>query len=199
MSPPDVWGPPIWRFFHILAENIHEEDYDKLIPQLFTLIRRTCVYLPCPECSEHATSFLAKIAPSNIPNKTEFKNMLYLFHNMVNKKKRKPLFDYSNLKTYKNINIFYAFNQFSIVYNTRGNMRTLTESFQRQFIIRDFKYWIKIHAASFYPRTEIFLQNSNNNNNDNNNNNNNNNDNNNNNNNNNDNSSINLIINSSVV
>ena len=61
MSPPSVWGPPIWSFFHILAENIHEEDYNRLIPQLFTLIRRTCVYLPCPECSEHATKFLAKI------------------------------------------------------------------------------------------------------------------------------------------
>ena len=73
MSPPDVWGPPIWRFFHILAENIHEEQYHSLIPQLFTLIRRTCVYLPCPECSEHATKFLAKIGPSDISNKTEFK------------------------------------------------------------------------------------------------------------------------------
>ena len=31
MSPPSVWGPPIWRFFHILAENIHEEDYNKLL------------------------------------------------------------------------------------------------------------------------------------------------------------------------
>ena len=161
MSPPSVWGPPIWRFFHILAENIHEEDYNKLIPQLFTLIRRTCVYLPCPECSEHATKFLAKIGPSDISNKTEFKNMLYLFHNMVNKKKGKQLYDHSNLNIYKNINIFFAFNQFSVVYNTKGNMKTLTESFQRQFVIRDFKHWVKTYAASFYPRSEIFLQNSN--------------------------------------
>ena len=172
MSPPDVWGPPIWRFFHILAENIHEEQYHSLIPQLFTLIRRTCVYLPCPECSEHATKILAKIGPSDISNKTEFKNMLYIFHNMVNKKKGKPLFDYSKINIYKNINIFYAFNQFSSVYSSKGNMKTLTESFQRQFIIRDFKYWVKTHAASFYPRSEILLQtssNESNNNNDNNN------------------------------
>jgi len=171
MSPPGVWGPPIWRFFHILAENIHEEQYNRLIPQLFTLIRRTCVYLPCPECSEHATKFLAKISPSDISNKTDFKNMLYLFHNMVNKKKGKPMFDHLNLNTYRNINIFFAFNQFSIVYNTKGNMKTLTESFQRQFIIRDFKHWISVHAASFYPRSEIFLQNITINNNNNNNNN----------------------------
>lgn len=172
MSPPGVWGPPIWRFFHILAENIHEEDYNRLIPQLFSLIRRTCVYLPCPECSDHATKFLAKIGPTDISNKTEFKNMLYLFHNMVNKKKRKPLFDYSNLNIYKNINIFYAFNQFSSVYNTKGNMKTLTESFQRQFIIRDFKQWVKTNAGSFYPRSEIFLLNNNDNNHNNGNNNN---------------------------
>ena len=174
MSPPGVWGPPIWRFFHILAENIHEEDYNRLIPQLFSLIRRTCVYLPCPECSEHATKFLAKISASDISNKIEFKNMLYLFHNMVNKRKGKPLYNYSNLNIYKNINIFLAFNQFSIVYNTKGNMNTLTESFQRQFIIKDFKQWIKTYAASFYPRSEIFLLNNNDNNNNNNNNDNNN-------------------------
>ena len=40
-------------------------------------------------------------------------------------------------------------------------MKTLTESFQRQFVIRDFKHWVKTYAASFYPRSEIFLQNSN--------------------------------------
>ena len=99
--------------------------------------------------------------------------MLYLFHNMVSKRKGKELFNYSNLNIYKNINIFFAFNQFSSVYNTKGNMKTLTESFQRQFIIRDFKYWVKIHAASFYPRSEIFLQTSSNDNNNNNNNDNN--------------------------
>ena len=160
MSPPGVWGPPIWRFFHILAENIHEEDYNRLIPQIFYFIKRICLYLPCPDCSEHATKFLSKIKPSEISNKKEFKNMLYLFHNMVNAKKRKPLFDYSNLNIYKNVNIFITFNQFASVYNTKGNMKTLTESFQRQIIIKDLKQWITNHAASFYPRSEM-LQNTN--------------------------------------
>jgi hypothetical protein len=155
MSPPGIWGPPIWSFFHILAENIHEEDYNRLIPQLFNFIKRICLYLPCPECSEHATKFLAKITPSNISNKTDFKNMLYLFHNMVNAKKAKPLFNHTELKIYKNINVFYAFNRFAIVYNTKGNMKTLTESFQRQFIVRDVKQWISNNAMSFYPRSEI--------------------------------------------
>ena len=73
------------------------------------------------------------------------------------------------------------------LYNTKGNMRTLTESFQRQFIIRDFKQWVKINAASFYPLSEIFLQTNNNN------------DNNDNNNNNNDDGANSLIINSSII
>ena len=170
MSPPGIWGPPIWRFFHIMAENIHEEDYNKLIPQLFTFIKRICVYLPCPECSEHATHFLAKVTPNSISNKTDFKKMLYVFHNLVNSRKRKPLFNYSELKIYKNNNIIIAFNQFVSVYNSRGNMKTLTESFQRQFIINDLKQWIIKNAISFYPRSEI-LQSNNDTNNDNNNNN----------------------------
>lgn len=142
MSPPSVWGPPIWYLFHILAEKIHEDQYNKLIPTLFMFIRRICLYLPCPECSQHATRFLSRIKPNHIANKNDFKNMFYVFHNTVNKRKNKPIFDHDGLDKYKTANVVYAFNSFVNVYNTKGNMRLLAESFQRQLIVKDFKKWI---------------------------------------------------------
>ena len=30
MSPPEVWGPPIWNFLHTLVEKIHDDRFDDL-------------------------------------------------------------------------------------------------------------------------------------------------------------------------
>lgn len=149
MSPPEIWGPPIWTLFHTLAERIKEEDYIRLIPQLFGLIRRVCMYLPCPECSQHATKFINSVKQSQLATKQEFKNTFYIFHNMVNKRKNKPLFDYGQMKKYENVRIIHAFNDFVRVYHTKGNMKMISESFQRSFIIRDFKNWLSANIASF--------------------------------------------------
>jgi hypothetical protein len=86
MSPPEVWGPPIWTLFHTLIERINEKYYHLIYQQLFNIIKQICNYLPCPECSTDATIFLSKIKIQNLNTKSNFKNMMYLFHNYVNKK-----------------------------------------------------------------------------------------------------------------
>jgi len=149
MPAPSVWGPPTWTLLHTLAEKIHEEDFNKLIPQMFMLIKRICAYLPCPDCSQHATQFLAKLKPEQMATKIEFKNTLYLFHNMVNARKKKPLFNYGNINYYQNLNIFNVFNNFVSIYNTKGNMKLLSESFQRLLVIKDLKRWLINNINSF--------------------------------------------------
>lgn len=161
MSPPEVWGPAVWSLFHTLSEKINEHSYNSIYQQLFLQFQKICRFLPCPECSRDATIFLGKIKIGNLKTKHDFKNLFYLFHNYVNAKKRKTLFNYSDINIYKNYRIGQVINRFFASYNTKGNMKLLTESFQRQFIIRDFKQWIKTYAACFYPRTGIFLLNSN--------------------------------------
>jgi ADP-glucose pyrophosphorylase len=151
MSPPEVWGPAVWRLFHTLSERINENYYHVLSPQLFNFFVRICKFLPCPECSNDASNFLAKIKLSDMKNKNEFKNTFYLFHNWVNAKKRKPLYNYSNLEIYKNYRIVDVVNNFIANYHTKGNMKLLTESFQRQLIIKDFKKWITYSIKAFIP------------------------------------------------
>ena len=142
MPGPEVWGPPIWALFHTLAEKIKEEEFNQVFPPLFHYIKRISAYLPCPECAGHATQYFSKIKPTQITNKKDFKNMLYIFHNMVNVRKKKPLFNYADTEKYKNNNIGELYNRFINVYNTKGNMQMLNESFQRQFVIKDFKKWL---------------------------------------------------------
>jgi hypothetical protein len=142
MTQPTVWGPPIWTLFHTLIEKIKEEHFKEIYIDLFHFIKQICKYLPCPDCSQHATSFLSKIKPEHISNKNDFKNMLYVFHNKVNVRKQKQIFQYSEMNKYTNLNIITVYNKFISVYNNKGNMKMLTESFQRQFIIKNFKEWI---------------------------------------------------------
>jgi hypothetical protein len=151
MSPPEVWGPPIWRFFHTLAEKMNENAYPVIYKQLFYFICQICKHLPCPQCSSDATRFLAKIKIQDLKTKTDFKNMLYIFHNYVNTKKRKALFNYANINTYKNYKLMQVYNDFVSHYNTKGNMNLLTESFQRQFVIKGFKKWFITNIKAFLP------------------------------------------------
>jgi hypothetical protein len=151
MSPPEVWGPAVWRLFHTLIEKLNDNYYVAVAPQLFNQIVRICKFLPCPECSNDASNFLAKIKLSDMKNKTEFKNTFYLFHNWVNAKKRRPLFNYSNMDIYKNYRLIDVINNFITNYQTKGNMKLLTESFQRQLIIKDFKKWISYSMPAFIP------------------------------------------------
>ena len=149
MPPPEIWGPPTWTLLHTIVEKIHEDEFNKLMPQMVGLIKRICAYLPCPDCSQHATQFLAKLKPEQMATKIEFKNTLYLFHNMVNARKKKPLFNYGNINYYQNLNIFNVFNNFVSIYNTKGNMKLLTESFQRVLVIKDLKRWLMNNINSF--------------------------------------------------
>lgn len=149
MSPPEVWGPAVWTLFHTLAEKINPDAYRYVIPSMFHIIRRICQYLPCPDCSRDATNFLAKLRLSDYKTKDEFKNMIYLFHNWVNAKKRKPLFNYLHLNKYSNINLIYVVNNFISKYNTKGNMKLLAESFQRNFVIKEFTSWFKANIRAF--------------------------------------------------
>jgi len=151
MSPPTTWGPPVWTLFHTLAEKITDIGYHSIGNQLFNHIYRICNSLPCPDCAYHATRFLAKIKPNTLKNKTDLKNMLYIFHNVVNAKKRKPIFHTDFLKRYENAILNQVYNNFIKVYNTRGNMKLLTESFQRDRVLKEFRQWFLSNYKYFVP------------------------------------------------
>jgi hypothetical protein len=151
MSPPEVWGPAVWNLFHTLCEKLDENAFQHVAPGLFNLFVRICKFLPCPDCSADAGKFLANIKFSDIKNKTDLKNTFYLFHNRVNAKKRKGLFNYGFINVYANYRIIPVINNFIANYNTKGNMKLLAESFQRQLVIKDFKNWMNYYIKAFIP------------------------------------------------
>ena len=149
MSPPEIWGPAVWTLFHTLIEKLNNDAYSFVINSMFNMIVRICKYLPCPDCSNDASIFLAKINLNNIKTKSEFKNMIYLFHNWVNVKKKKQLYNFTDLNKYANLNLVNVINNFIKHYHTKGNMNLIAESFQRSLIIKDFLKWIKYYSKAF--------------------------------------------------
>jgi hypothetical protein len=161
MPPPEIWGPPIWTFFHTLAEKVNEDEFPKIKLILFSYIKRICNFLPCPECSSHAYQFLAKVNVNLIKTKDDFKNMLYVFHNAVNKRKQKPLFNHTDINKYKYNNIGSTFNNFISVYHTKGNMNLIAESFQRNLLVKDLKNWLINNHKYFKSNKSASSQNNN--------------------------------------
>jgi hypothetical protein len=146
---PNTWGPPVWTLFHTLAEKITETGFQYIGIQLFSYIFRISSYLPCPECSSHASRFLGKVNQNRIKTKYDLKNILYVFHNVVNGRKGKPIYHTDNLNVYQKKNLNNVYKNFIQVYNTRGNMKLLAESFQRQRILSEFKTWLVSNSKFF--------------------------------------------------
>ena len=144
-----IWGPPVWTLFHTLIEKIKEEHYTFLAPQLFYFIKRISGVLPCPECSSHATQFFSRVNFDILKTKNDLRNILYIFHNVVNKKNGKELFYVEKLSQYKEKNLISVYNHFVSVYNTRGNMNLLADSFQRKLLLKDFKPWLMSNILKF--------------------------------------------------
>ena len=143
------WGPSTWTFFHTLAEKINEDKFSIIFPQVVSILKQICRNLPCPDCANHATQFLEKVNFANIKTKTDFKNIIYIFHNMVNRRKRKPPYDIKNLDIYAKNNIINAYNNFIAVYHTSGNLKLLADSFQRKIIVNQLKQWMTTNILYF--------------------------------------------------
>jgi hypothetical protein len=146
---PEGWGPPIWKLFHTLSQKIKEEKYTEIGGQLFFYIKRICRYLPCPDCSDHASTFLNKVDAPKLKTKEDLINTMFILHNIVNIRKKKQMHKTSILEKYKTVNIIQAYNEFANVYRTKGNMRLLTDTFQRQLVISDFKKWLVANLINF--------------------------------------------------
>jgi hypothetical protein len=92
------WGEPTWFLFHTLAYKIKDENFQKIRAELMDIIYSICANLPCPMCAGHAVEYLKSNNYAMIRTKQDLINMLYKFHNEVNKKKGFSIFPYEELE-----------------------------------------------------------------------------------------------------
>uniref|UniRef100_A0A6C0H697 thiol oxidase n=1 Tax=viral metagenome TaxID=1070528 RepID=A0A6C0H697_9ZZZZ len=141
----DKWGPVTWILIHVLAQRVHPSS----LHELFNLIKSLVSNLPCPLCSDDSKKFLSKINTLGIKEPMHLQDIYFLFHNIVNKKKNKPIFEKNKLNNYNNIYIIPVYKHFIKVYNSNGNIKLLQDNFQRDIVKKNLNTYIRKYISLF--------------------------------------------------
>lgn len=147
-----TWGEPTWLLFHTLAHKVNDTMFPQVRAELLNTIYSICANLPCPDCAEHAKTYLSKINFSSaIKTKNDLKLALFIFHNEVNKRKGAPIFHYSELDSkYSNavtINIIYNFmNSFE---KKSKSIRMIANDTYRARVADSLKTWFNQNIKYF--------------------------------------------------
>jgi len=157
VQPPPIlpkkmkWGEPTWFLLHTLAEKVKDESFAEIRVGFLNIIYTICTNLPCPDCSNHAKTLLDGVNFNAIQTKAQLKQLLFEFHNNVNKRKGFPIFNYTDLdKKYTNavtINIIYNFVKF---FNPKNySIRMIANDFHRERITEIIKGWFNSNLVYF--------------------------------------------------
>ena len=149
MVSSNIWGPVIWTFLHTMIEKLKNDKHAK---ELFDMICLIITHLPCPSCSAHAKLYLNRNSKktSCLTTKQQVKDFLFTFHNNVNLRVNKKQLIYEDFKDfYKTHKLNLTFNHFRNVYNTRGNMVLIVESFQRNIALKKISHWFITNRSYF--------------------------------------------------
>ena len=145
------WGEPTWNVLHVLAEKVKDEEFPKIRVELLEVIYSICSNLPCPDCANHASMYLNDIRYKNIQTKEQLKNMLWTFHNTVNKKKDFPQFPRDQLETkYAAYPLIPVLHAFMVKFQDKHrSIRMIADDFHRSKIADKLKKWFNEHISSF--------------------------------------------------
>ena len=91
MVAKEIWGKLRWYLFHASAYKLKDERED-LIPKLIHIFKNICYNLPCPDCREQSKKILSRVNFSQIKTKESLVKFLFEYHNIVNKKLKKPAY-----------------------------------------------------------------------------------------------------------
>jgi len=122
MNTGEQWGPPLWKLFHMLAEQAGKQT-DLILQQQENrlweaLLQQTKTIIGCEACRLHVDHYIQThpfMGCSYDYLKTYMRNFFYEFHEYVNRQTLKPSFDRSLLSdTYSNLDEFEpTFKQFT--------------------------------------------------------------------------------------
>ena len=148
---PMKWGEPTWFLLHTLAQKIKSDKFMIIRSELLDAIYSICTNLPCPDCANHAKSYLDSSNFKLIKSKDDLKRVLFDFHNFVNNRKGYSIFSFEDLNNkYKNavtINIIHNF----IFYfeDKHSSPRMISNDMYRKRISNNLKIWFDKNIQYF--------------------------------------------------
>ena len=108
-----IWGPPTWNFLHTFANKISDEFFQSNHVKIVNMIVNLFYCLPCRICSSHSIKYIKTINLNNIRIKQQLIDFLFNFHNNVNSKLNKPIYNENDLQIYSTYQLHNVFNKFS--------------------------------------------------------------------------------------
>lgn len=146
-----AWGEPTWFLFHTLAEKLKIEYFDQTKQELFNNISAICNVLPCPICAQHATEYMRRIQPNSIRTKDDLKELLFQFHNEVNKRRGVEIFSWDDVnEKYSKANTSNIIHYFVSVFQQKSNnVSAIASDMYKMRILQLFKKWIQVNIDKF--------------------------------------------------
>jgi len=146
-----IWGPAVWFLFHTLAEKVREEMFTSIRVELLNNIYSISVNLPCPMCATHAKEYLDRINFNRIQTKEDLKNMLFHFHNDVNKRKNVPLFPRDELdeKYSKAVTVNIIHNFMHHFQDKYRSQKLIANDLLRRRVVNILKDWFSRNISNF--------------------------------------------------
>lgn len=151
IEPKSLWGQPTWFLLHTLAEKVDEKQFHVIKRELLQLMYSICINLPCPTCATHAKEYLDGINFNTIQSKEQLKEMMFNFHNVVNKKKGYTLFRYDELndKYTKAVTVNIIRNFMTQFDKRNKSIRLIADDLHRQKIASKLRVWFNNNILYF--------------------------------------------------
>ena len=154
MISTNIWGPPTWILLHSIVEQIKNPDFNNYKVNILNIIKNICINVPCQVSSQTSRFFLNNVNINTLQNLHDIKVMLYLFHNFVNKNNKKAIFNFSDTKKYKDVNLSQAFGLFRNFHLNNLNLKNSMNHNKMVTIINDINKFI-LENIVYYDKKEI--------------------------------------------
>ena len=92
-----IWGPPTWELMHVIVEKIKNEKFEQCKLNLINIIKIISFNLPCINSCQLSKIFFNNLNINKINNLNDVRIFIYMFHNFINKRNNRPLFNFSNI------------------------------------------------------------------------------------------------------
>ena len=97
MVAKEIWGNSCWYLFHTACHKLKPEG-QHLVKPLLNIIIQISLNLPCPDCRAHASKTLAKTNFNTINTKEDIEDLIFRYHNYINKRLHKNQFTHKQYK-----------------------------------------------------------------------------------------------------
>ncbi len=146
------WGQSAWKFMHVLASKIKPSEFSSQKVAIINIIKGICNNVPCPDCRKHAERQMRLLNSSSIRTKEDLINMLHDFHNNVNIRTNKPLYNKEDLKNYEIMSMKDSVITFLTTwYAGSSTPRLMMDTFARVRFLESLKSYFDRNFSAYDP------------------------------------------------